>query len=84
MEKLSCSHSSKKYLEEKYGVKSEPISDSLKSKLEEASESANKKIKHNNSIYNASNAHAHEMVVTEQTNDESQNLIEIALEVHNM
>lgn len=66
MKRLSCSHSSKKYLEEKYGVKSKPISDLLKSKLEEVSESANKKIDHNNYIYNESNAHAHETIVTEQ------------------
>lgn len=66
MKKLSRSKNSKKYLEEKYDVKSKPISASLKNKLDEASKSANEKIALNNSIYNDSNAHACEVILMEK------------------
>lgn len=64
--KLSLSRSSKKYLEKKEGFKSEPISDLLKSKLEEANERANEKISINNSVYNQSNAHSKEHVLVKK------------------
>lgn len=64
--KLSLSRSSKKYLEKKEGFKSEPISDLLKSKLEEANERANENISINNSIYNQSNAHSKEHVLVKK------------------
>ena len=63
IKKLSSSHSSKKNLEKKYGVKSKPISDSLQKKLEEDSERANEIISINNSVYNQSNAHSKEYVL---------------------
>lgn len=63
IKKLSSSRSSQKYLEKKYGVKSKPISDLLKNKLEEASKQANERISINNSVYNQSNAHSKEHVV---------------------
>lgn len=66
MKKLSRSNNSKKYLEKKFGVKSKPISASLKNKLSEASKSANEKIAFNNSIYNDSIAHSHEVILMEE------------------
>lgn len=61
--KLSESRNSKKYLEEKEGIKSKPIPMSMKQKLEQSGAEANRKIERNNSIYNQSAAHSNETIV---------------------
>lgn len=61
--KLSESRKSKKYLEEKEGIKSKPIPKDMKQKLEQSGAEANRKIKRNNSIYNQSKAHSNETII---------------------
>lgn len=63
MKKISRSKNSKRYLEEKYDVKSKPISSSLKKKLDETSKNSDERIALNNSIYDDSNAHASETIL---------------------
>lgn len=60
--------SSKRYLEEKYGISSEPISSDMQEKLAKASKNANEKIMRNNAIYNQSAAHCNEAILCENQN----------------
>lgn len=68
--KLSKSHNSKEHLEKKYGQTSRRISKKMQQGLEQAGIIANEKIVLNNAIYNQSNAHTNETIVSEQTNAE--------------
>jgi hypothetical protein len=64
MEKLSTSHTSEKYLEEKYHIKATPISKEFKEKLSDANKKACENIKHNNLMYMQSNAHSSEHILS--------------------
>lgn len=63
MKKLSKTHNSKKYLEEKTGIKSKKIPTSMQKEIEEAGRSANEKINLNNQVYQQSAANSHNTIV---------------------
>lgn len=65
--KLSESQNSKKYLENKYGVSSKPVSSKVQKDLESAGQLANERIKCNNSVYNQSNARSQECILMENS-----------------
>lgn len=66
MGKLSASMASKRHLEKKYG-KSQLLPVQMQEQLKQAGESANEKIRLNNTVYTQSNSRSHETVVQERT-----------------
>lgn len=67
MGKLSESHVSLKWLENKFGIHLEPLSVEMQQKPEDASSNANKNITRNNGVYQSSNSRGH-LYLTEKSN----------------
>lgn len=67
MGKLSESHVSLKWLENKFGIHPEPLPTEMQKKLEEASSNANKNITRNHDVYQSSNSRSH-LYSTEKSN----------------
>ena len=59
MKKLSQSQASKKYLENKTGIKSKTLSTEMQEALEEVSKVANERISKNDVVYKSSNSRSH-------------------------